>query len=344
MMQSYNPNQHFEVQGAPPDSISQLAWCPTQDILAAGSWNGEVRVWEVRREMDKFQAFGKSSYNHGSPVLCVTMSQDGKVFSGGCDTTAKFIQLGASMGGVQPQQIAKHDAPIKTIECISSINAIMTGSWDKTLRYWDVRQPKQIAQVSMPERVYCTSATASFAVIGCADRSIQVIDFRNPTTPVKKMESPLRYQTRCLALFPDNQGFAVGSIEGRVAIQYFQENIPIGQKNFAFKCHREQNDIYAVNSISFHPTYITFSTAGSDGSFHFWDKDSKQRLAQFKRADAPVTSGVFNCDGSIYAYALSYDWSKGSESFNKNYGSHILLHHASDKDIKGRKAMSKGFK
>lgn len=45
--------------------------------------------------------------------------------------------------------------------------------------------------------------------------------------------------------------------------------------NFSFKCHRETPstgiaNVYSVNDISFHPTFGTFSTAGSDGTFHFW--------------------------------------------------------------------------
>jgi WD40 repeat protein len=41
---------------------------------------------------------------------------------------------------------------------------------------------------------------------------------------------------------------------------------------------RENTDIYAVNTIKFHPTHGTFATAGGDGTYNFWDKDSKQRL------------------------------------------------------------------
>jgi len=33
-----------------------------------------------------------------------------------------------------------------------------------------------------------------------------------------------------------------------------------------------------VNSIKFHPQHGTFVTAGGDGTYNFWDKDSKQRL------------------------------------------------------------------
>ena len=62
-------------------------------------------------------------------------------------------------------------------------------------------------------------------------------------------------------------------------------------KNFTFKCHREQTDIYAVNDIKFHPTHGTFVTAGADGVFNFWDKDSKQRLKQMGKCNAPIPCG-----------------------------------------------------
>jgi len=82
------------------------------------------------------------------------------------------------------------------------------------------------------------------------------------------------------------------------------------RNNFSFKCHREGSNVYAINAISFHPLYGTFSTAGSDGSFNFWDKDSKQRLKQFPNLRSPITATSFNKNGSIFAYALGYDWSK----------------------------------
>lgn len=82
-------------------------------------------------------------------------------------------------------------------------------------------------------------------------------------------------------------------------------------KNFSFKCHRdEQKNVYSVNCISFHPTYGTFSTGGSDGTVSFWDKDSKQRLKAFSNVNATIPCTTFNRNGTIFAYAVSYDWSK----------------------------------
>lgn len=34
------------------------------------------------------------------------------------------------------------------------------------------------------------------------------------------MVSPLKWQTRVISCFPSGTGFAMGSVEGRVAIQY----------------------------------------------------------------------------------------------------------------------------
>ena len=57
-------------------------------------------------------------------------------------------------------------------------------------------------------------------------------------------------------------------------MQHVEDNMK--SANFTFKCHREQNDIYAVNSISFHPTFGTFVTAVADGELQLWDKDSSK--------------------------------------------------------------------
>lgn len=43
----------------------------------------------------------------------------------------------------------------------------------------------------------------------------------------------------------------VGSIEGRVGVHHVDESQQ--GKNFTFKCHRDGNDIYSVNSLNFHP-------------------------------------------------------------------------------------------
>ena len=103
--------------------------------------------------------------------------------------------------------------------------------------------------------------------------------------------------------------------------------------NFSFKCHRhvsptnkDVSNVFAVNAISFHPVHGTFSTAGSDGTFHFWDKDSKHRLKGYPEVGGTITSTAFNRNGTIFAYAVSYDWSKGYAFNTPQLPNKVMLH------------------
>ena len=110
-------------------------------------------------------------------------------------------------------------------------------------------------------------------------------------------------------------------------------------KNFAFKCHRHGtngSEVYAVNSISFHERFGTFATAGSDGGYAFWDKDSKQRLKLFARMPQPITATGFNAAGTMFAYATGYDWSKGAEFWDPKQLPQIFLHPVADAEIAPR--------
>lgn len=123
-----------------------------------------------------------------------------------------------------------------------------------------------------------------------AERRISVYNIDNikngNTAPIKQGQTALKMQTRTVRVFPNKEGYAVGSIEGRCSIVYFNDE----SKNFAFKCHRSNEEIFAVNAIAFHPNHGTFATAGSDGIFTFWDKDNRQRLKQFQSCHYPITA------------------------------------------------------
>jgi len=328
-----NPPKDHEINQPPSDGISCLSFSPKGNFLVAGSWDSQIRCWEVASSYSGIQSVPKAASSHDAPILCTNWSGDGtKVFSGGCDNKAKCWSLQTNQSVV----VAQHNAPIKSIFWIDDMQLLQTGSWDKTLKYWDGRSSNPINSIQLPERVYCADVRFPLAVVGLAERSILVYDLRKPGVEYKRFQSPLKYQSRVISCFPDKSGFAVGSIEGRVGIHHVEERD--NSKNFAFKCHRENNEIFAVNVIAFHPTFGTFATAGSDGAFNFWDKDSKQRLKAFNRATLPISAGSFNFDGNLFAYSVSYDWSKGIEYHNPSQNkNNILIHQTSEGEVKSRK-------
>lgn len=118
--------------------------------------------------------------------------------------------------------------------------------------------------------------------------------------------------------------------------------------NFSFRCHRQtppnNRDIahvYSVNAISFHPVHGTFSTAGSDGTFHFWDKDAKHRLKGYPETGGTISSTDFNRSGSIFAYSVSYDWSKGYAFHTSGMTDKVMLHAMQQDECKPRPKVNK---
>lgn len=154
-----------------------------------------------------------------------TCKQDGtKVFGAGADKAARMLDLGA--GGTTAQQVAAHDQPIRCIESveIQGQPMIVTGSWDKTVKYWDLRQQAAAATINCQDRVYTMSVRNNLLVIGTAERWLNIVNLAaGPDKFYKSIQSPLKWQTRVVSCFADASGFAVGSIEGRCAIQYVED-------------------------------------------------------------------------------------------------------------------------
>jgi mRNA export factor len=289
-----------------------------------------VRIYEVQQNGS---TVGKAMFGHDAPVLCCAWSKDGtKLASGGADKLARLYDLQSG----QSQPIAQHDAPIRSMRWVDTPGQpiLATGGWDKTLKYWDCRQQNPVATTQLPERCYAMDVCSQLLVVACADRHVAVYNLSNPTTPFKTLQSPLKWQTRSVACFTTGNGYALGSIEGRVAIQYVEDKDVAN--NFSFKCHRDNSQVYAVNAITFHPVFGTFSTAGSDGTYNFWDKDSKQRLKMFTSVGSPIVSTAFNRNGTIFAYAVCYDWSKGYQHAPSPPKSQIFLYPVKEEDVKQR--------
>lgn len=133
--------------------------------------------------------------------------------------------------------------------------------------------------IELSGKVFAAAASNTTVVVATSNRRLMALDAANGGAVLMDKESPLKYQTRCVACFPSGAGMALGSVEGRVAIE------PLGRydahvwhapcrthhsaptKPFAFKCHRATSEgkqvVYPVNALAFHPTYSTFATGGA---------------------------------------------------------------------------------
>lgn len=76
-----------------------------------------------------------------------------------------------------------------------------------------------------------------------------------------------------------------------------------------------------------------------DKKVFYWDKDSKQKLYTSETYQRQVGVGVFNDTGTLFAYVVQYDYSKGCYGEDENANADrigIVIHQPLQEHIKNR--------
>ncbi len=160
----------------------------------------------------------------------------------------------------------------------TKVNGILTGSWDKTIKLWDVREKECIGTYEQCNgKVYAMNVIDEKIAVATSERKVIIWDIRNMRQYWIRRESSLPYQTRAIKISPNKEGYVMSSIEGRVAVEFFNPDPEVQKRKFSFKCHRSKDNyniehIHPVNTISFHNGYNTFATGKFDNGFFALEK------------------------------------------------------------------------
>jgi cell cycle arrest protein BUB3 len=300
-----------ELKNPPEDGISTVTFANTSNLLLVSSWDKGVRLYDAAQNQLR------NRYDHKAAVLdCCFSPDDTHGYSGGLDRNVISCDFTTGKKDI----LGTHEEPVKCVLASETTGLVISGAWDGTLKLWDPRAHKAIAGSVVTQegcKVFTMDIHTNRLVVGTSKRHVMVFDVRQMQTPEQVRESSLMNQTRCLRIFPDGTGYALSSIEGRVAIEYFDPSPKVQKKNYAFKCHRKTIDkvqtLYPVNALAFHPRQGTFATGGCDGIVNVWDGANKKRICQYPAYPTSVASLSFSHTGEYLAVAASYTFEEGEK-------------------------------
>lgn len=218
----------FALDQPPSDGISQVVWANSSDLLLASSWDRTLRLYDVAHNVCRMQV-----EQAGAVLDCCFDATDTRAFAVGMDQHVTAVDLATGSRSV----LGSHSGVSRCVVSHVESQSLFSGGWDGRLMGWDARQSRQTASTTPQEgeRVLTLALSGGRLVVGTSKRHVLIYDLRNLATPEQRRESSLMNQTRCIRGFPDTTGYALSSIEGRVAIEYFNPDPAVQKNKYAFK-------------------------------------------------------------------------------------------------------------
>lgn len=255
---------------------------------------------------------------------------------------------------------------VKSVVYDSTHKILISASWDKTLHIHHPHQPTLTpATLTLPAKPFSLALSPSKLIVAMANRVNNIYDISAlamisgqasqppPNSidlePFQIRESSLKFMTRAVACMPNDDGYASSSIEGRVAVEWFDASEESQKRKYAFKCHRvaappaaddseaEPVDIvYPVHALAFHPVLGSFVSGGGDGVVAVWDAIGKRRIRQYKAYAASVAALAFSQDGSLLAAGISPGFEEGKE-YNVGEGNvKVFIRQLTENEMKSK--------
>ncbi|AES96908.2 putative transcription factor WD40-like family [Medicago truncatula] len=290
------------------DAISRIQFGPNSNNLLISSWDTNLRLYDFDASVVRLEANSEASL-----LDCCFSEDDSVAFSVASDGFIRRYDLHS--GIVDP--MGSHDDMATCIGYSNETCLLITSGFDKKLLSWDIRTKKAFSlSMSLDAEIDSMSVSGFMVTVGIG-ASVHVYDLRNFDKPNLSMEPCNGTQLRCVSSIPYAEGFAVGSVDGRVALQVSNSSNS-NDIGYTFRCHPKSKDgqhhLASVNNIAFSPLMSgAFVTGDDEGYATIWDARSRKRLIEFPRYSNSVASLSYNHSGQLLAVASSYTFQEAKE-------------------------------
>lgn len=277
----------FQIKNDQTDLISDIQFSSIDNKLLSASWDNVISNYKQSINIygtEKWDIIHKIKSD--SPELSASfhINDTSKVYSAGL--SGAIVQF--NLLDLKKTVIGEHNKPISKILLDVEYGNIYSGSWDRTIKSWDIRKEKeQIFSICMDDKVHGICQTLNKIIITEGNNLIKIYEKRKVKEPIRTIN--LNSQIRCVNSNKE-KGLLIGYYEGKISIENFNQT-----EGYSFKCHRieKENEIiaYPVNSIESHPNKEYFTSVGSDGFIYFWDNEKKKKIRR-----SHEYSGRYNID------------------------------------------------
>jgi RNA polymerase sigma factor (sigma-70 family) len=302
--------------------IATAAYSPDSKILASGSWDWSIKLWDL--------ATGKELHHlkgHRGWVWSVAFSPDGKTLASGGDSRDRTIRIWDISTGNELLRLEGHQGSIVSVAFSPDGKTLASSGSDGTVRLWNPAAGQELrrlqGQGNEVARI-CFSPDGKTLAGAGSDAVIRLWDVATGQETLNLQGH--QEQVASVAFSPDGKTLASGSFDRTIRLW----DVATGQEVSQFQGHRN-----LVWSVAFSPDGKTL-VSGSGNSFNslkpgtpgevwLWEVATGKVLHRFQDVGA-VRTVAFAPDGKTVAapdyYSIVHLWDvkNGKELFTS--GSH----------------------
>ncbi|HIK26884.1 MAG: WD40 repeat domain-containing protein [Oscillatoriaceae bacterium SKW80] len=160
------------------DSVVSVAFSPRAQILASGSWDKTIKIWQLTtnaEETDTGLPLLRTLSDHSASVYSVTFSPLGNILaSGSWDKTVKIWQLDTNQA---PITLIGHSVPVYCVAFSPTAPILASASGDETIKLWHLTTGRLLGTlIGHSSFVYSVafSPDGKLLASGSADKTVKI--------------------------------------------------------------------------------------------------------------------------------------------------------------------------
>lgn len=269
------------------NSVASVAHNPNGQILASGSYDNTIKLWNLTKNKEI-----RTFKGHSAWVAAVAITPNNKsLVSSSYDNTIKLWNM---VNGQQIRTFKGHSDSIGALLVTKDGKTIISGSFDRTIKLWNLNNGEEIRTLSghsLRVSSIAISPDNKVLVSGSDDRTIKIWNLVTGEL-IRTLEAH-KDKVSSVAISPDGKTLVSGSYDRSIKLW----NLATGEeiRTFVRDASRESKGHSKwVSSLAISPDSNILASGSGDRTIKLWSLVTGEEIETLKGHSGYITSLSFS--------------------------------------------------